>query len=164
MGIEPGRQICKPRVGSSILSLGTNQIKGLDAILELPICPKTARGRSRADCNSTTADNRRTNDRDRRLGNFPRECATDSCPAHGARSLGMGAVAAAQMTARRFPPPWSIDELEACFVVRDHSGQALAYVYFEDEPGRRSASKLLTKDEGRRIAANIATEQADHRC
>ena len=38
------------------------------------------------------------------------------------------------MPARRFPPPWSIEELEACFVVPDHSGQALAYVYFEDEP------------------------------
>jgi hypothetical protein len=57
---------------------------------------------------------------------------------------------------RRFPPPWSIDELEACFVVCDHSGQALAYVYFEEEPGRRSAAKLLTKDEARRIAVNIA--------
>jgi hypothetical protein len=60
------------------------------------------------------------------------------------------------MSQRRFPPPWSVEEQSACFVVRDHNGQALAYVYFEDEPGRRSAAKLLTKDEARRIAANIA--------
>jgi hypothetical protein len=56
----------------------------------------------------------------------------------------------------RFPPPWSVEELEACFVVRDQNGQALAYVYFEDEPGRRSAAKLLSKDEARRIAVNRA--------
>jgi hypothetical protein len=47
---------------------------------------------------------------------------------------------------RRFPPPWSVEELDACFVVKD-AGQNLAYVYFEDEPGRRSAAKLLTRDE-----------------
>ena len=59
---------------------------------------------------------------------------------------------------RHFPPPWTAEELEEgpCYVVRDHEGQHLAYVYFEEEPGRRSAAKLLTKDEARRIAANIA--------
>jgi hypothetical protein len=60
------------------------------------------------------------------------------------------------MASRRFPPPWSVEEHGACFIVRDHDGQALAYVYFEDEPGWRSAAKLMTKDEARRIAANIA--------
>jgi hypothetical protein len=38
---------------------------------------------------------------------------------------------------RRFPPPWTIEELnDACFVVSDRTGQKFAYVYFEDEPGR----------------------------
>jgi hypothetical protein len=60
------------------------------------------------------------------------------------------------MPPRRFPPPWTVEELDACFVVRDHSRQQLAYVYFEDELGRRSAAKLLTRDEARRIAVNIA--------
>jgi hypothetical protein len=60
------------------------------------------------------------------------------------------------MPTRRFPPPWLIAELEACFVVIDSAEQKLAYVYFEDEPGRHSAAKLLSKDEARRIAANIA--------
>ena len=60
------------------------------------------------------------------------------------------------MPERRFPPPWCIEETPACFIVRDGAGQALAYVYYEEEPGRRSAAKLLSKDEGRRIATNIA--------
>jgi hypothetical protein len=60
------------------------------------------------------------------------------------------------MRPRRFPAPWSVEELDPCFVVRDHSWQALAYIYYEEEPGRRSAAKLLTKDEARRIAANFA--------
>jgi hypothetical protein len=51
---------------------------------------------------------------------------------------------------RRFPPPWSFIEREESFLVQDGSGQALAMVYFEDEPGRRMAMNRLTKDEARR--------------
>jgi hypothetical protein len=53
-------------------------------------------------------------------------------------------------------PQWSVEELTAGFVVRDDAGQKVAFVYFEDEPARRSAAKLLTHDEARRIATNIA--------
>ena len=60
------------------------------------------------------------------------------------------------MPDRRFPPPWSIEETDACFIVRCGLDQALAYVYYEEESGRRSAAKLLSKDEAWRIAANIA--------
>ena len=60
------------------------------------------------------------------------------------------------MTARRFPPPWTAEDHLACFIVKDSTGQALAHIYYENEPGRRSAAKLLSKDEARRIAANIA--------
>jgi hypothetical protein len=63
---------------------------------------------------------------------------------------------AAQFHERRFQPPWSVEELDACFVVRDRDGQALACVYFEQEPGRRAAAKLLERDEARRIAASVA--------
>ena len=56
----------------------------------------------------------------------------------------------------RFPPPWSAEETDACYIVRDANGQALAYVYFEGELDRRSAAQLLTRDEARHIAADIA--------
>ncbi len=41
-------------------------------------------------------------------------------------------------------------------LMNDKNGQALAYVYYEEEPGRRAAANLLARDEARRIALNIA--------
>jgi hypothetical protein len=57
------------------------------------------------------------------------------------------------MNGRRFPPPWSVEGGETYFVVKDNDRQQLAYVHFDDP---RSAAKPLTRDEARRIAANIA--------
>jgi hypothetical protein len=47
------------------------------------------------------------------------------------------------MTELGFPPPWSVQEQDACFVVTDSTRQKLANVYFEDDPRRRSVTKLL---------------------
>jgi hypothetical protein len=49
------------------------------------------------------------------------------------------------MTIRHFPPPCTVEETDACLVVKDQAGHSLAYVYFEEEPGRRAAAKLLTR-------------------
>jgi hypothetical protein len=58
------------------------------------------------------------------------------------------------MPERGFPSPWTVEELDTWFVVRDANGQKLAYIYFEENSGRQSA--VLTKDEARRIATNFA--------
>jgi len=54
-------------------------------------------------------------------------------------------------SSRRFSPPWSTEDIGACFVVKDGGGQKLKYVYYEDEPGRQSTAKMLSRDEARRI-------------
>jgi hypothetical protein len=55
---------------------------------------------------------------------------------------------------RCFPPPWPIDELTESLVIKDTTGQAISYVYFEDEPQRQSSTQWLSRDE--RTAANVA--------
>ena len=60
------------------------------------------------------------------------------------------------LMSRRFPPPWTAEETDACFIVKDHTGHSLAHVDFEEESGRRASTGLMTRDEARWIAANIA--------
>jgi hypothetical protein len=70
------------------------------------------------------------------------------------------------MPERRFSPPWLIDDPDMklgqdCYIVRDANGHRLAYVYFEDEPRRRSAAHLMTRDEARR---SPSTSPSCRRC
>ena len=57
---------------------------------------------------------------------------------------------------RRFPSPWSIEERQEFFIVKDANGQRIAYLYFEDEPQRRMSMNRLTRDEAFLLAVNIA--------
>jgi hypothetical protein len=54
------------------------------------------------------------------------------------------------------PPPWHADPMPGGYVVRDANGQALAYLYSRDNDAEARQAKVLTKDEARRIAVNIA--------
>ncbi len=56
----------------------------------------------------------------------------------------------------RLRSPCVVEDLANCFVVRARGGQQLAYIYYEDDPRRRSIVKVLSRDEARRIAAAIA--------
>jgi hypothetical protein len=61
------------------------------------------------------------------------------------------------MTSRRFPAPWRADNVPGGYVVRDATGQALAYLYSRENEAEARQAKVLTKDEAaRRIAINVA--------
>jgi hypothetical protein len=61
------------------------------------------------------------------------------------------------MPGRRFPAPWTVEEYRGIsYIVRDANNFAVAYIYFEAEPGRRASANLMTKDEARKVAAGIA--------
>jgi hypothetical protein len=60
------------------------------------------------------------------------------------------------MTERRFPPPWTVETIPGDLVVRDANRQSLAYVYSRGSTADALTAGVLTEDEARRIASNIA--------
>jgi hypothetical protein len=57
---------------------------------------------------------------------------------------------------RRFPSPWTVEKIPGGFKVVDGNGQSLAYVYSRENASDAHMAKVLTEDEARRIASNIA--------
>jgi hypothetical protein len=57
---------------------------------------------------------------------------------------------------RRFPSPWHADKIPGGYVVRDANGQAIAYVYSRATTAEAAQAKVLTADEARWIAVNVA--------
>jgi hypothetical protein len=55
---------------------------------------------------------------------------------------------------RRFLAPWREEKFSGGYVVRDATGQALAYLYARSTESEAIAAKRLTMDEARRIAVN----------
>ena len=56
---------------------------------------------------------------------------------------------------RRFPTPWSVEQILGSYKVLESSGQALAYVYARDTKAQADIAKVLAFDEARRIAVNV---------
>jgi hypothetical protein len=54
---------------------------------------------------------------------------------------------------RRFPTPWHADPMPGGYVVRDANG-----LYSRDNEDEARQAKVLTKDEARRIAINMARQ------
>lgn len=57
---------------------------------------------------------------------------------------------------RRFKAPWTAERIPGGYVVKDATGQALAYVYAREKRAAADTAKVLTMDEARRVASNIA--------
>ena len=54
------------------------------------------------------------------------------------------------------PAALASDKIPGGYVVRDANGQAIAYIYSRENEAEARQAKMLTADEARRIAINIA--------
>ena len=48
---------------------------------------------------------------------------------------------------RRFPPPWSVEQIPGGYKVLEASGQSLAYVYGRETKADAHIANVLTMDE-----------------
>jgi hypothetical protein len=60
------------------------------------------------------------------------------------------------MPKRRFPPPWTVEDIGGCFVVKASNNRPLVFIYYGEGVARRSLARLLTRNAARRIAVGIA--------
>jgi hypothetical protein len=58
--------------------------------------------------------------------------------------------------ARRFPTPWSVEDIGGCFVVKASNNRPLVFIYYGEDVGRLSLARLLSRDAARWVAAAIA--------
>ena len=77
-----------------------------------------------------------------------RRCVIGAEPLHSSFQRATSGSAAASRHL------WTVEEYRgiSC-IVRDANNFAVAYVYFESEPGRRVAANLMTKDEASAVFA-----------
>jgi len=82
------------------------------------------------------------------LPHFPKRSNFDGWSSHPSVAFGR----------RSFcdTPPWSVEKIPGGLKVCDANGQSLAYVYSRENASDAHMAKVLTEDEARRIASNIA--------
>jgi hypothetical protein len=64
--------------------------------------------------------------------------------------------ARAPTMSRRFPTPWREEKIAGGYVVRDANGQILVHIFARSSESEAIQAKVLTMDEARRIAVNVA--------
>lgn len=57
---------------------------------------------------------------------------------------------------RTFPPPWTVKDNGSAFFIEDANGNTFAFCYYREHPVVGTGTWHLTRDEARRIVANIA--------
>jgi len=69
--------------------------------------------------------------------------------------FAVGNLTCVSLPMRRFPTPW-VEQIPGGYKVLDDNGQSIAYVYGRETKADADIAKVLTMDEARRIASNIA--------